>query len=173
MHDTLDDTRIRPPGIEPWRDVEAKRVEDGRGHFKGTAYFSNIADTKLTHGPKVQTTWEQTDSGGRRLITSDGPNITDMPYEPGDDLDTTAAQKVTLLDAQGQSIGQGMNGSGKDYTHISFSVIGRSVPKGAKLVIEANENARYVEVPFEIKAVPLSNGQDPNDQASPLASPAG
>jgi hypothetical protein len=51
-------------GVEAWRDVSFKRLDDGRIYFKGTAYFKNLSQLSITNQTMLDFDWAPTDGGG-------------------------------------------------------------------------------------------------------------
>jgi hypothetical protein len=84
-------------GIEAWENVEAKLLDDGRIHFKGTAYFPDLRQVKITRGPGAMTTWEDVDGGKRLTLDDKGPDFKTIAYKPGDDLDAAALRARQIL----------------------------------------------------------------------------
>lgn len=51
-------------GVEAWRDVTYKRLDDGRLHFKGTAYFKNLSLLDLPNQTMLEFDWKKSADGG-------------------------------------------------------------------------------------------------------------
>lgn len=50
-------------GIEAWRDVSFKRLDDGRLFFKGTAYFTNLNTLDIPNQTMLEFDWQKSDGG--------------------------------------------------------------------------------------------------------------
>lgn len=50
-------------GIEAWRDVSFKRLDDGRLYFKGTAYFTNLSMLDLGNSAMLKFNWTNSANG--------------------------------------------------------------------------------------------------------------
>lgn len=74
-------------GVDAWENVEATLREDGRIHFKGTAYFSDLSQVKIHRGPSANIVWEDVQGGKRLSLANDEPDLKGVDYKPGDDLD--------------------------------------------------------------------------------------
>ncbi|MEY4385773.1 MAG: hypothetical protein RLY20_1056 [Verrucomicrobiota bacterium] len=51
-------------GVEAWRDVSFKRLDDGRMYFKGTAYFKALSQLDLPNQTMLEFDWNKTADGG-------------------------------------------------------------------------------------------------------------
>jgi hypothetical protein len=54
-------------GVEAWRDVSYKRLDDGRLFFKGTAYFTNLNTLDIPNQTMLEFDWKK--SGGGAVLT--------------------------------------------------------------------------------------------------------
>jgi hypothetical protein len=54
-------------GVEAWRDVSYKRLEDGRLYFKGTAYFKNLTALDFPNQTMLEFDWTKTADGSGLL----------------------------------------------------------------------------------------------------------
>ena len=54
-------------GVEAWRDVSYKRLDDGRLFFKGTAYFTNLNTLDMPNQTMLEFDWKK--SGGGAVLT--------------------------------------------------------------------------------------------------------
>ena len=54
-------------GVEAWRDVTYKRLDDGRLFFKGTAYFTNLNTLDIPNQTMLEFDWRK--SGGGAVLT--------------------------------------------------------------------------------------------------------
>lgn len=60
-------------GVDAWRDVSYKRLDDGRIHFKGTAYFKNLSQFDIPNQTMLEFDWKKTaDVGVLSLRTNKG-----------------------------------------------------------------------------------------------------
>jgi len=50
-------------GVDAWRDVSFKLLDDGRIQFKGTAYFKNLADLEFPNQTMLEFAWAKADDG--------------------------------------------------------------------------------------------------------------
>jgi hypothetical protein len=55
-------------GVEAWRDVTFKTLDDGRLHFRGTAYFKDISKLDIPNQMMLKFDWKQT-ADGHALLT--------------------------------------------------------------------------------------------------------
>src|SRR5438445_786747 len=55
-------------GVDAWRDVSYKRLDDGRLYFKGTAYFKKLSDLNIPNQTQLQFDWK-TGAGGDGVLT--------------------------------------------------------------------------------------------------------
>lgn len=51
-------------GVEAWRDVTFKQLDDGRMYFKGTAYFKSLAQLGLPNRTMLEFDWKTSADGG-------------------------------------------------------------------------------------------------------------
>lgn len=51
-------------GVEAWRDVSFKLLDDGRLFFKGTAYFTNLNTLKIPNQTMLEFDWKRTGADG-------------------------------------------------------------------------------------------------------------
>jgi hypothetical protein len=58
--DVLEDSK----GVDVWKDVTYKRLDDGRINFKGTAYFKSLNELKIQNQTLLEFTWA-TDAAGK------------------------------------------------------------------------------------------------------------
>lgn len=70
IKDHLKDMLQGSSGVDVWTDVSAQSLEDGRVHFKGTAYFKNIADVKIKNADDFAVKLEDVDNQTKRLVLS-------------------------------------------------------------------------------------------------------
>jgi hypothetical protein len=54
-------------GVEAWRDVSYKRLDDGRLFFKGTAYFTNVNQFMVPNHSMLEFDWQKT--GGNAVLS--------------------------------------------------------------------------------------------------------
>lgn len=54
-------------GVEAWRDVSYKRLDDGRLFFKGTAYFTNLARFEVPNQSMLEFEWQK--AGGNAVLS--------------------------------------------------------------------------------------------------------
>ncbi len=54
-------------GVEAWRDVSYKRLDDGRLYFKGTAYFTNLNALDIPNQTMLEFDWKR--AGSEALLT--------------------------------------------------------------------------------------------------------
>ncbi len=54
-------------GVEAWRDISYNVLEDGRIHFKGTAYFRNLSDLDLPNQTMLEFDWIPGGNGSATL----------------------------------------------------------------------------------------------------------
>jgi hypothetical protein len=74
-------------GVEAWRDVSYKRLDDGRLHFKGTAYFKNLSQLEIPNQTMLEFDWKKSaDTGVLTLRTnkSDGGRGLKIEKKPVD-----------------------------------------------------------------------------------------
>lgn len=50
-------------GVEAWRDLSYKRLDDGRLYFKGTAYFTNLNTLDIPNQTMLEFAWQKTAGG--------------------------------------------------------------------------------------------------------------
>lgn len=55
-------------GVEAWRDVSYKLLDDGRFYFKGTAYFTNLSNLDIKNQTMLEFNWKKS-ANGRVLLT--------------------------------------------------------------------------------------------------------
>lgn len=60
-------------GVDAWADVAYNRTDDGRTHFKGTAYFKDLSKLKLSIAGLMGATLSKDDKGGLTLLIDGGP----------------------------------------------------------------------------------------------------
>jgi hypothetical protein len=60
-------------GVDVWADVAYNRADDGRTHFKGTAYFKDLSKLKLSIAGLMGATLSKDDKGGLTLLIGGGP----------------------------------------------------------------------------------------------------
>ena len=64
-------------GVEAWRDVSYKRLDDGRLYFKGTAYFRNLSQLDIPNQTMLEFNWNASPNGGvLTLRTNKGGSAT-------------------------------------------------------------------------------------------------
>jgi hypothetical protein len=56
------------PGVDAWADVSYSRAEDGRLHFKGTAYFKDFSPPRLKIADLLGVTCTREEKGGMTLL---------------------------------------------------------------------------------------------------------
>jgi len=56
------------PGVDAWADVSYSRAEDGRLHFKGTAYFKDFSTPRLKIADLLGVTFTRDEKGGMTLL---------------------------------------------------------------------------------------------------------
>jgi hypothetical protein len=56
-------------GVEAWQDVSYQRLEDGRIHFKGTAYFKNLAEFDMPNQTMLHFNWQVGPDGKGGVLT--------------------------------------------------------------------------------------------------------
>ena len=64
-------------GVDAWRDVSFKRLDDGRIHFKGTAYFRHLSELELPNQTMLNFSWAK-DADGKGVLT-----LREKPGGPG------------------------------------------------------------------------------------------
>jgi hypothetical protein len=60
-------------GVDAWADVAYNRTDDGRTHFKGTAYFKDLAKLRLSTANLLGATFSKDDKGGMTLLIDSPP----------------------------------------------------------------------------------------------------
>jgi hypothetical protein len=70
VRDHLKDMLQGSGGVDVWADVSAQSLDDGRIHFKGTAYFKSIADVKIKNADDFAVKLEDVDKQTKRLVLS-------------------------------------------------------------------------------------------------------
>jgi hypothetical protein len=50
-------------GVEAWREVSYKRLDDGRLYFKGTAYFTNLSTLDIPNQTMLEFDWKKSGAG--------------------------------------------------------------------------------------------------------------
>lgn len=73
-------------GVEAWRDVTFKTLDDGRLYFRGTAYFKELAKLDIPNQTMLEFDWKKTADGGALLTlrtnksaTPEGVTINKQP----------------------------------------------------------------------------------------------
>ena len=56
-------------GVDAWRDVSYKRLDDGRLYFKGTAYFKNLSKLDLPNQTMLEFDWKPASYDGSGVLT--------------------------------------------------------------------------------------------------------
>ena len=57
-------------GVDAWRDVSFKRLDDGRLWFQGTAYFKNLAELEIPNQSMLAPSHGKTRAAARRSCRS-------------------------------------------------------------------------------------------------------
>lgn len=71
-------------GVDAWRDVSFRLLEDGRFYFKGTAYFKNLSALDLPNQTMLEFDWAR---------SADGTGVLTMRKKPGGDSAGSKAGK--------------------------------------------------------------------------------
>ena len=66
-------------GVDAWADVAYNRTDDGRTHFKGTAYFKDLSKLKLSIAGLIGATLSKDDKGGLTLLIGGSPEAAKSP----------------------------------------------------------------------------------------------
>ena len=66
-------------GVDAWADVAYNRTDDGRTHFKGTAYFKDLSKLKLSIAGLMGATLSKDDKGGLTLLIGGSPEAAKSP----------------------------------------------------------------------------------------------
>jgi len=79
-------------GVEAWRDVTFKTLDDGRTYFKGTAYFKDLSKLDIPNQTMLEFDWKKTVDGNavislrtNKSTTPEGMSV-DKPTSPAKDL---------------------------------------------------------------------------------------
>jgi len=54
-------------GVDAWRDVSFKTLDDGRIYFKGTAYFKDLSKFEISSQTMLEFVWDKNPAGGATL----------------------------------------------------------------------------------------------------------
>lgn len=63
LKETIGKVITEAKGVEAWRDVSYKRLDDGRLFFKGTAYFTNLNTLDLPNQTMLEFDWKKSGAG--------------------------------------------------------------------------------------------------------------
>lgn len=85
--DVLEDSK----GVDVWKDVTYKRLDDGRINFKGTAYFKSLNELKIQNQTLLEFTWA-TDAAGKGELK--------LKQEKSDDDGEEKEEPKVLSDAE-------------------------------------------------------------------------
>jgi hypothetical protein len=87
-------------GVEAWRDVSYKRLDDGRLYFKGTAYFTNLNTLDIPNQTMLEFAWQKTTGGAvltLRTNKSDRADGVSGDTKPVDLTKLTPAERAQKL----------------------------------------------------------------------------
>jgi hypothetical protein len=87
-------------GVEAWRDVSYKRLDDGRLYFKGTAYFTNLNTLDIPNQTMLEFAWQKTTGGAvltLRTNKSDRADGVSGDTKPVDLTNLTPAERAQKL----------------------------------------------------------------------------
>jgi hypothetical protein len=87
-------------GVEAWRDVSYKRLDDGRLYFKGTAYFTNLNTLDIPNQTMLEFVWQKTAGGAvltLRTNKSDRAEGASADAKPADLTKLTPAERAQKL----------------------------------------------------------------------------
>jgi len=87
----------RTKGVDAWRDVSFKLLDDGRIHFKGTAYFKDLSALDFPNQTMLDFNWEKSADGTGVLTLrnkKDGDKPGKKPADWGKLSDEERAQKI-------------------------------------------------------------------------------
>lgn len=73
-------------GVDAWRDVSFKRLDDGRIWFQGTAYFRNLAELKIPNQSMLKFAWKNQGGGKAELSLTLKKSDTPKPKTQAADL---------------------------------------------------------------------------------------
>ena len=73
-------------GVEAWADVAYNRTEDGRLHFKGTAYFKDFSTPRPAAAGPLVVTFAKDDKGGMTLLIASPPEAAKAAPAPAPKL---------------------------------------------------------------------------------------
>ena len=87
-------------GIEMWKDVSYKLLEDGRTYFKGTGYFKNVAKIKFENLGDAKVILKKTTKGSLVLDVEMGDKDDEDDEEKTEQPKLTEAQMTEKMAAQ-------------------------------------------------------------------------
>lgn len=88
MQQAVADIITKSKGVDVWDDVHFERLDDGRIHFRGTAWFPDISKLKIENQMMLEFGWERDPSGNGGLslaIRNDGVEDSDENAPPDDE----------------------------------------------------------------------------------------
>jgi hypothetical protein len=79
-------------GVDAWKDVSFKSLDDGRMWFRGTAYFKKIEDLEIQNQSMLSFSWKNL-GGGKGELTMDLKKSDDTAAKPKADADKLTAEE--------------------------------------------------------------------------------
>jgi hypothetical protein len=100
LKETIGKVLTEAKGVEAWRDVSYKRLDDGRLYFKGTAYFTNLNTLDIPNQTMLEFVWQKTAGGAvltLRTNKSDRAEGASADAKPADLTKLTPAERAQKL----------------------------------------------------------------------------
>jgi hypothetical protein len=100
LKETIGKVLTEAKGVEAWRDVSYKRLDDGRLYFKGTAYFTNLNTLDIPNQTMLEFAWQKTTGGAvltLRTNKSDRADDVSGDTKPVDLTKLTPAERAQKL----------------------------------------------------------------------------
>jgi hypothetical protein len=100
LKETIGKVLTEAKGVEAWRDVSYKRLDDGRLYFKGTAYFTNLNTLDIPNQTMLEFAWQKTAGGAvltLRTNKSDGEEGASADAKPADLTKLAPAERAQKL----------------------------------------------------------------------------
>lgn len=91
---------LEAKGVEAWRDISYQQRDDGRFHFKGTAYFTNLNAFEIPNQTMLELAWHRTTPGAvltLRTNQNESPEGARAGKKSEDWSQLPAAERATKL----------------------------------------------------------------------------
>jgi hypothetical protein len=96
LRDAVREVLEQSKGVEAWRNVSFKTLDDGRLFFRGTAYFKDLSRLEIHNQTMLEFGWKKTADGGAilDLRTNKSDTLAGGTLPDGGMMEVTAAKKT-------------------------------------------------------------------------------